>query len=317
MKRMRMLLVAAALGLGLLAVPTAAPTVLAAPRLPDVLTPAATNQFPEGVAWDPSRQALLTGSFSQPARITATGRDGVARTVVSDPELPGFAGMKVDARRHRILAVYGNPATPGPSGLASYDLATGHRTRLVDLSGLLGGAANDVALDQHGTAYVTDLQAGAVYRVDPAGHASTLVQDPRLLPAIGANGIVWHPGGFLVVVNYTTGRLFRIDPRHPADLTEVRTPRPLIGGDGLGLRPDGTLIVVTNPLSALPGSRPAVHELALVAGGRVAVPLRDRAWPDPAPTTVAVTPFGDYVLYGRLDQFLAGRPADDFVLRRI
>ncbi len=314
--RRRSLLTAAttalALGLGLVAAPaTATPA-----HLPTVLAPAAADQFPEGVAWDPSRRALLTGSFATPARITATGRDGTARTVVSDPGLPGFVGIKVDARRHRIVAAYGNPATPGPSGVAMYDLATGRRIRLVDLSGPSGGAVNDLALDPRGTAYVTDAQAGAVYRVEPDGHASILVSDPRLLPAIGANGIVWHPGGYLVVVNYTTGLLYRIDPRHRR-LAEVRTPAPLVGGDGMALRPDGTLIVVTNALAGLAGSRAAVHELALRAGGRVAVPLRDRAWPDPAPTTVAVTPSGAYVLDGRLDRFLAGGHAADFVLRRI
>jgi hypothetical protein len=39
------------------------------------------------------------------------------------------------------------------------------------------------------------------------------------------------------------------------------------------------------------------------------------AWPDPAPTTVAVTPSGAHVLDGRLDRFLAGTPAADLVLR--
>jgi sugar lactone lactonase YvrE len=300
------ILLIAALALGLIAAPAPA----TASPLPDVLRPAAANLFPEGVAWDPSRHAFLVGSFTTPARISAVGADGVARTVVSDPDLPGFAGLKVDARRHRIVAVYGDPATPGPSGVAMYDLATGHRTRLVDLA---GGAVNDVALDPHGTAYVTDAQAGAVYRIGTDGRATTLVRDPRLLPAIGANGIVWHPRGFLVVVNYTTGRLFRLDPRHPR-LTGIHAPA-LVGGDGMALRPDGTLIVVTNALAGLAGSRPAVHELALL--GHLAVPLRTRAWPDPAPTTVAVTPSGAHVLDGRLDHFLAGTPAADFVLRRL
>lgn len=303
---MKRILLIAALALGLVAAPVPA----AAASLPAVLRPAAANLFPEGVAWDPSRHALLVGSFAAPARISSVGADGVARTVVADPSLPGFAGMKVDARRHRIVAVYGNPAAPGPSGVAMYDLATGRRTHLVDLS---GGAVNDLALDPHGTAYVTDAQSGAVYRVDPDGHAATLVRDPRLLPPIGANGIVWHPRGFLVVVNYSTGRLFRLDPDRPR-LTEIHAPA-LVGGDGLALRQDGTLIVVTNALAGLAGSRAAVHELAL--SGHVAIPLRTRAWPDPAPTTVAVTPSGAYVLDGRLDHFLAGTPATDLVLRRL
>lgn len=306
--RLRSLLVAAALAASLVG---AAAPAQAQHGLPAVLMPAAADQFPEGVAWDPSRQALLVGSFADPARISAVGRDGVARTVVTDPDIPGFVGLKVDVARHRIVAVYGNPATPGPTGLAYYDLTTGARTKLVSLAGGTR-SLNDVALDPAGVAYATDAGAGAVYRVDPAGHVSTLVSDPRLAPAIGANGIVWHPRGHLVVVNYTTGKLFRIDGHR---LTEVWTPRPLVGGDGMALRPDGTLVVVTNRLNNLPGSAAAVHELWLA--GRVAIPLRTRSWPDPAPTTVAVTPFGSYVLDGRLDVFLTGGSAADFVLRRI
>ncbi|GAB1512227.1 hypothetical protein [Actinophytocola sp. KF-1] len=123
---------------------------------------------------------------------------------------------------------------------------------------------------------------------------------------------MWHPGGYLVVGNYTTGRLYRVDRGR---LTELWLPRPLVGADGIALRPDGTLVVVTNQLAGLPGSAPAVHELALA--GRFAVPLRTTAWPDPAPTTAAVTPYGTYVVDGRLDAFLAGGSADGFVLRRL
>lgn len=303
--RLRPLLVATALGLGLLAAPAQATTI------PDVLRPAAANQFPEGVAWDPSRQALLVGSFTSPARITAVGRDGRNRTVVTDAGVPGFVGLKVDAPRHRIVAVHGNPTVPGVSGLGYYDLATGARQRLVVLPGGEWGA-NDVALDPAGNAYVTDAGAGAVYRVDPAGHVRTLVTDARLGPAIGANGIVWHPGGYLIVANYTTGRLYRFAR---GTLTELRLATPLVGADGMALRRDGTLVVVTNALGGLPGSRAAVHELALV--GSVAVPLRSRAWPDPAPTTAAVTPYGTYVLDGHLDAFLTGGSATNLVLRRI
>lgn len=309
---MRSILITIAVILGLVG---AAPAAQAGPRgLPSTLSPAAVDQFPEGVAWDPSRQSLLVGSLTRPALITAVGRDGVNRTVVSDPDLPGFLGLKVDTGRRRIVAVYGNPTAPGRTGLAVYDLATGARTRLVDLAGGTGGtnAPNDVALDPAGNAYVTDAGSGAVYRVDVAGRVSTVVSDPLLGPSIGANGIVWHPGGYLVVVNYTTGLLYRVDH---GQLAEVRLARPLVGGDGMALRPDGTLVVVTNRLAGLPGSAPAVHELILV--GRVAVPLRTTAWPDPAPTTAAVTPYGTYVVDGRLDAFLSGATAGRFTLRRL
>lgn len=303
--RLGSMLVATVLGLGLLTTPAQASPP------PDVLAPAATDQFPEGVAWDPSRRALLVGSFRTPAVITAVDRAGRNRTVVTDPDVPGFLGLKVDTARRRIVAVYGSPSGNGATGLGIYDLGTGARVRLVDLSGT-AHAANDVVLDPAGNAYVTDAGAGAVYRVDPAGHVRTLVSDPRLGPAIGANGIVWHPHGYLVVANYTTGRLYQLAG---GTLTELWLAEPLVGADGMVWRPDGTLVVVTNALAGVPGSAPAVHELALF--GRFALPLRHRAWPDPAPTTAAVTPYGTYVLDGRLDRLLAGGTAADFVLRRI
>lgn len=306
---MRSLLITAALVAGLVATPAGASATTHG--LPPVLTPAAQNLFPEGVAWDPTRQSLLVGSITQPALISAVGRDGVARTVVSDPDLIGFVGMKVDVRRNRILAVNGSPFLPGPSYLGIYDLRTGARERLVDLSGD-GHATNDVIVDPAGNAYVTDTGAGAVYKVDLAGHVTTLVRDPRLTPSPGVNGIVWHPGGYLVIGNYTTGKLYRLSTR--GHLTEIDAPS-LIGADGLVLRHDGTLVVVTNRLGDLPGSTPAVHELRLV--GNRAVPLRTTPWPDAAPTTAAETPYGVYVVDGHIDVFVAGGTATDFVLRRL
>ena len=306
---MRALLITTALVAGLAG--AAAPATATGHGLPPVLAPAAENQFPEGVAWDPTRQSLLVGSLTQPALITAVGRDGVNRTVVSDPDLPGFVGLKVDARRHRIVAAIGSPFAPGPSFLATYDLRTGEREQLVDLSGE-GHAANDVTLDPAGNAYVSDTGAGAVYRVDLAGKVTTLVSDPRLRPSPGANGIVWHPRGYLVVANYTTGKLYRLAGGR---LTELRLAEPLVGADGMVLRRDGTLVVVTNELSGLPGAQAAVHELALV--GNAAVRLRTTPWADPAPTTATETPYGIYVVDGRIDAFIAGGTADDFVLRRL
>jgi sugar lactone lactonase YvrE len=305
---MRSLLITAVLVAGLVGTPAGASATTHG--LPPVLTPAAENQFPEGVAWDPTRSALLVGSIAQPAVISAVGRDGVARTVVSDPDLLGFVGMKVDVKRGRILAVNGSPFLPGPSFLGIYNLKTGARERLVDLSGE-GHATNDVITDPAGNAYVTDTGVGAVYKVDLAGHVTTLVKDPRLTPSPGVNGIVWHPGGYLVIGNYSTGKLYRLSRGH---LTEIQAP-PLVGADGLVLRRDGTLVVVTNRLSGLPGSAPAVHELALI--GNRAVPLRTTPWPDAAPTTATETPFGTYVVDGHIDVFIAGGTTTDFVLRRL
>lgn len=306
---LRSVLITAALVAGLVGVAPASATTRG---LPPVLTVAAENLFPEGVTWDPTRKSLLVGSLHQPMLISAIGRDGVARTVVSDPDLLFVAGLEVDVARNRILAATGNPTTPGPSALAIYDLRTGEREQLVDLSGA-GHAVNDLAVDPAGNAYVTDTNAGAVYKVTPAGQVTTVSTDPRLGPSVGANGIVWHPDGYLVVGNYSTGKLLRLRPN--GHLTELRLATPLVGADGLVLRRNGTLVVVTNDLLGLPGSTVAVHELALV--GNAAVPLRTTPWPDPAPTTATETPYGVYVVDGRIDVALTGGTATDFVLRRL
>jgi hypothetical protein len=306
---LRSLIITAALVTGMVGAPAGA---AAGPRsLPPVLQPAATNLFPEGVAWDPTRQSLLVTSLHQPALISAVGRDGVARTVVSDPDLPALVGIKVDVARGRILAASSNPLAPGSSYLAVYDLATGVREQLIDLSGP-DHAANDVALDPAGNAYVTDSSAGVVFKVDTTGYATMLSTDARLGPSIGANGILWHPDGYLLINNYTTGKLFRLQG---GQLTELHQPRLLPGADGMVLRHDGTLIVVTNALGGVAGSSAAVHELKLTA--RSAIPVRTTPWPDPAPSTAAETPYGTYIVDGRIGQFLSGGTATDFVLRRL
>ncbi|MCE6998740.1 hypothetical protein LZG04_28670 [Saccharothrix sp. S26] len=289
---------------------------------PAVLRPAAADLFPEGVAWDHSRRALLVGSFAGPGApvptISAVGRDGVATTIVRDPEVRGFFGLEVDERRDRIVAVAGNPAGAETFGLAVYDLHTGEREQLITLSGEPVGArsVNDVAIGPDGTAYVTDPLGGAIHAVDTAGRIATLVRDPRLAGSgFGVNGIVWHPRGYLLTVVYSLGTLYRVS--RTGEVSQVRTPEPLVGGDGLALRPDGRLIVVTNTMGG-PGTN-AVREFRLAADARFAVPVRGFApWPDPAPTTVAVTPHGAYVLDGHLDIFFTpGGTTTDFVLRRI
>jgi sugar lactone lactonase YvrE len=298
--------------------------VAEAARLPETINGHAAALHPEGVAWDPTRQALLVGS-TRHGTVSVVRPDGQVRTLVSDQRMVSTFGLRVDAARNRLLVAFadigvGERTGPGTfyrqSGVGIFDLRTGAPLHLVDLAiGDGRHGANDLALDWAGNAYVTDPASDALYRIDPAGRASVLVRDARLgSPTIGANGIAWHPGGYLLVVRYGDGALLRVSPSGRID--EVRLERPLVGGDGIALRPDGTLVVVTNSLGA--DGENAVTVLRPTGSWSAATAVRRVApWRTTAPTTVAVTPYGSYVVSGDLDKLLAGTTTDAFTLDRV
>jgi sugar lactone lactonase YvrE len=299
------------------------------PRWPGTISGHAPSRYPEGVAWDPTRRAFLIGSIAR-GTVSVVDRTGRVRELVSDPAMVSTFGLHVDAARHRVLVTYGDmglgersspDTTYVQSGVGSYDLRTGRLLHRVDLGTKAlnpqGGkhAANDLAIDRRGNAYVTDPASDAIYRVTPAGNATVLVRDARLgSESIGMNGIVWDPAGFLLAVRYDTGALLKIALAGSHRIEAVRLNRPLIGGDGLALTPDRRLVIVTNKLGST--GVDALTVLRSSDGYRSAEVVTSRPWPLPGPTTIAITPYGRYVLSGRLDVVLAGGTSDEFDLRR-
>jgi sugar lactone lactonase YvrE len=285
------------------------------------------DRYPEGVAWDPSRQAFLVGSIAT-GRVDVVDRQGRSTQLVR--EAPGVStfGLHVDAVRNRFLVTYGDigngeqssEATAGKqSGVAIYNLRTGRLQYRVDLNtpalNPAGGnhGANDLAIDGRGNAYVTDPAGDAIYRITPAGKASVLVRDARFASSsIGMNGIVWDPAGYLLAVRYDVGRLLRIslDGR----ITEVKLPKALVGGDGLALTADRKLVAVTNKLGAAGDEEVTV--LRSTDNYRSAKVVAAKTWPIAGPTTVALTPHGAYVLSGRIDVLIAGGQSNEFDLHR-
>ncbi|GIJ50743.1 hypothetical protein Val02_76290 [Virgisporangium aliadipatigenens] len=280
------------------------------------VTVPAAGLHPEGVAWDPTRNALLVSSATEGSVSVVTPR-GV-RPLAGDPRMISTFGITVDARRGRLLVTYGDlgvspRSTPETvkkvGGLGIFDLRTGRVLHMVRF----GLAPNDVTLDPAGNAYVSDTVSDTVWKVDVGGHATPFATDARFAAeGFGLNGIVWHPEGYLLGVNYTTGALLKITTNRA--VSAVTLDRPLVGGDGLAVRRDGTLIAVTNSLGA-PGTD-AVRTIVGTRGFRSGRSTGLVEWPVSAPTTVAVTPRGAWVLSGRLDVLLAGGSAPDFVLRR-
>lgn len=301
----------------------AAPAAAHAP----VITGHAASLYPEGVAYDPSRDGFLVTSIKH-GTVSAVSRDGRTRTLVDDPALLSTIGVHVDAARGRILVASGDlgladrstPATKGKTALLGiYSLRTGERLALVDLAAAAGdgGAhlANDVAVGRDGTAYVTDSAAGMVYSVTTSGVASVLSRDARLASpdGNGANGIV-ERDGVLIVGNYSAGTLWRIPVSRPEGLRRVAVEQ-MVGVDGLTVEPDGSIIAVTNGLGG--AGRAAVRELRPSRDWTAATVRESRAWPDAAPTTAAVRRGTVYVLDGDMDVLLGGtQTSDAFTIRR-
>jgi len=342
----RGLLGAALAGAAAAAVPAAVPaTATAAPApararrphtLPATVHAHADTLYPEGVIWDPTRRAFLVGS-SRHGTVSVVHGSGTVTPLIAnpDPRMVSTIGMGLDLARNRLLVSYfdlgeGVRSTPETllkvSGVGFFDLATGEQRALVDLA--IGSeqyhAADRMAIDLFGNAYVCDPAANKIYFVTPRGEASVLVDHTVLAPGVqlglgaGTTGLALHPGGFLLAMNYSEGILVRVPLADPGAAAPVELPAPLYGGDGIALRPDGSLIVVTNALSTTQGTDGVTVLRPVDARWSAAEVVRQvRPWPVPAPTDVAVTPRGSYVLSGRADLLAKGTVSDDFTLQRL
>ncbi|MFD4674353.1 hypothetical protein ACFWNN_31850 [Lentzea sp. NPDC058450] len=283
-----------------------------------VITGNGPSLHPEGVAYDPLRDQFLVGSVTH-GTVSRVVR-GQARTLVDDPWLITTMGIAVDARRGRVLVANADlgladrsrpETTRAFAGLGIYDLRTGKALHRVTLATGPGHFANDVALAPDGTAFVTDSISGTVHRVTPGGHATTFVQHPDLAQpptgGWGLNGIV-HVGDKLIAALSGARKLAVIPLRDPQNVTTITAP---IGA------PDGLLALGRNRLLLVDNT--AANRLVEVRTQdrwQTVEVVKETAWPDKAPTTLARTRCGVYALAGRLDVLLGGGRSDEFVLRK-
>ncbi|WP_275002914.1 SMP-30/gluconolactonase/LRE family protein [Promicromonospora iranensis] len=168
---------------------------------------------------------------------------GEGEVISHGPGTPSV-GLTIDARGRLFVA--GGTAgdarvVDGRSGevLATYDLG--------------GGFVNDVVVTDD-YAYFTDSQRAVVHRLHlgPRGEPTDTVDELALhgdweqVDGFNANGITTSPGGkALLVVNSTTGDLFRVHPDNGhADRVDLGDTK-LTNGDGM-LRTGRTLHVAQN-----------------------------------------------------------------------
>ena len=275
------------------------------------------NLYPESLAWDPRAQHFLLGSLRQ--RIIAAVSDaGVVESFISDTDLPAGAsilGLAVDSHRNRLLAVVHNNL-PLFNALAAYDLRSRRRIFLSTLPSddTAAAAANDVAVDYNGNAFVTNSAGNYIWKVSADGDASIFSRSPLFtanIPAaeeninnnhklLGLNGIAYVSKGYLLVVQSSTGKLFKVDAVD-GTARKVVMSEDLVGADDIAVRNDGGVASAVSPVNKMWFLRSDDSWAEGVVFDRVELDLRR------FPTAVTVGEKGRvYALYGHLDEGRVG-----------
>ncbi len=213
--------------------------------------------YPEGIAFDAPRKQFVVGSMREGDLYSVDAQGGVHQ-LTRDRRLCSVLGVAVDSQRGRVwaansdLAVSRKPSAAGAKSLAAvgaYDLETGRPLHYADLGQLVPGphAANGIALDAAGTAYVTDSLSPVIYAAPFGKPASVLLRDDAFDgEGINLNGLAWHPRGYLLVVKKSDGALFRVPTANPREFVRVNVAATFQGGDGVTLIDERRLLVVSN-----------------------------------------------------------------------
>jgi len=238
-----------------------APAAVAAPATPagEVIVANRGGFIPEGIEYDQANGRFLTGSLAE-GTIFEIERDGSVVPFITDAELVSSVGIEADEPRDRLLVTNSDrsvfqPGNVGQAKLGVYSLTTGEKFAMVDLAAVIGAPsdppayfANDVTVDGEGNAYVTDTRMNVVYRVTPDYQASVLHRFTGLPEGAALNGIIYHDGGYLLVV--AGQNIYKVPVANPAGTTQVSVAEPVPGQDGILWSADGRFVAVSNSADA-------------------------------------------------------------------
>ncbi len=216
-------------------------------RLPDRI-PLPDGFRPEGIVSGHGARAYV-GSLRDGDVFRVNLRTGRGRVVSQGDGTPSV-GMRLDHRGRLWVAGGDNGTeTDGDGDAKVVSARTGRVLAHVDLG---GGFVNDVVVTRR-AAWFTDSLRAVLYRV-PLRHPERvrtlhLRGDWQQVDGFNANGIATTPGGrALLVINSTTGKLYRVNPRTGHAKVVKLGSADLTSGDGL-LREGRTLYVVRNFLN--------------------------------------------------------------------
>ncbi|XP_074315679.1 uncharacterized protein LOC141651885 [Silene latifolia] len=219
-----------------------------------VITFRSPTLYPEGLTWDPTSNHFIVASVRHGTFHTVTN-NGVIQTLTSSasnlPYNPIVLGLAFDTRRNRLIAAFNTVNTPYVAAFSLH--RTSNSLTLLFLTHLptdspSSAASNDVALDPHGNAYVTNFGENLIWKVSLNGTASVLSLD-RTSPYsyAGLNGVVYLDGKeLLLVVQSNTGKLLRVDAVN-GKMSSVALPKEveLTSAHGIAVREDGVVFVVS------------------------------------------------------------------------
>ncbi|KAK9106158.1 hypothetical protein Scep_023002 [Stephania cephalantha] len=274
----------------------------------------APNLFPESHVWDQSEQHFVVGSWSQRSIYTVSDA-GVVETLIVDTDLADgviIAGLAIDSVNRRLIAViHSEDPLPSFDALAAYDLKTRKRLFLVPLLDSDASSrplANDVAVDFNGNAYVTNAAGNFIWKITINGESSILSKSPTFTSQkvdegkpwsfCGLNGIAYVNKGYLLVVQSNTGKMFKVDV-DDGKARRVLLPVDLVAADGIAIRNDGVVVVVSHHKAWLLKSQDSWAEGVVYDE----IPL------DVSKFASSVTIREDnkaYVLYGHIDEAVKG-----------
>lgn len=210
--------------------------------------------LPEGVVTG-TGPVIYAGSRANGAIYAANLRTGAGEVLVPGAAGRVTVGLSYDKRTKYIFAA------GGPTGKAfvfdSRDGSTVAEFTLTSAPSFI----NDVIVTR-GAAYVTNSSAAEFYRiplgpggkVDPSATPETIALGPGFdfIPgAFNANGIEASANGkYLIIVNSTAGKLYRVDPRSGEARAIDLGGASVSNGDGLLLK-GKTIYVVRNRLNQI------------------------------------------------------------------
>lgn len=297
------------------------------PPAPELVTIVSPGLYPEGIEYDEIGERFLVGSLGTGA-ITAVADDGTLTTLIDEVGMTSSVGLHIDRFNSRLLVAYADPGvflgrTDGEAWLGIYDLASGQKQHLIDLSVFHPDErhfANDVTADSDGNVYVTDSFSPVVYRVYPDGTPEVFLRDDRFeSPSLGLNGIEYHPDGYLLAAVGGSAELYRIPLIAPSRVDRIFMPESF-AADGIVLAPDGNLIAVAFTFDEDGTQTAEVLELRSDDGWESAEIVGRVNVSEQPPTTAAIRDGHVYVVNAHLAEMFGGGggpPVEQFEILRI